>query len=70
MQRMGYIKPGEAPSAAAIEKYERLLGGDMTAEEAEALDAIAPASQLRRRKATSQVVPERQLRLFLYVIST
>ena len=53
MQRMGYIKPGEAPSASAIEKFEKLLGGDLTAEEAEALDAIAPAAQPRRRKAIS-----------------
>jgi hypothetical protein len=53
MKRMGYIKPGKAPSALAIEKYEKLLGGDMTAEEAEALDALLPAAQPRRRKATS-----------------
>jgi hypothetical protein len=53
MQRMGYIKPAEAPSASRIEKYEKLLGGDMTAEEAEALDALLPAAQSRRRKATS-----------------
>jgi hypothetical protein len=53
MQRMGYIKPGEAPSASGIEKYEKLLGGDMTAKEAEALDALLPAAQPRRRKANS-----------------
>jgi hypothetical protein len=50
---MGYIKPGEAPFASGIEKYEKLLGGDMIAEEAEALDALLPAAQLQRRKATS-----------------
>jgi hypothetical protein len=32
---------------------QKLLGGDMTAEEAEALDALLPAVQPRRRKATS-----------------
>jgi hypothetical protein len=53
MQRMSYIKPGEAPSASGIEKYEKLLGGNMTAKEAEALDALLLAAQPRRRKATS-----------------
>jgi hypothetical protein len=64
---MCYIKPDEAPTASGIEKYEKLFGGDRTAKEVEALDALLPAAQPRRRKATSWVVPWRQLRLFLYV---
>jgi hypothetical protein len=50
---MGYIKLGEAPSASGIEKYEKLFSGDMTAEEAEALDALLSAAQPRRHNDTS-----------------
>ena len=50
MQRMGYIKPGQPPTAAAIERLDRLLGGDMSASEAKALDALFLAVQTRRRR--------------------
>jgi hypothetical protein len=58
MQRMGYIKGSSAPSASKLEAFDKLFDGNLTASNAEALDALFPAVekgsswQSRRRKAT------------------
>ena len=59
MQRMSYIKGPSAPSASEVEAFDGLFDGNLTASEAEAMDALfptvgkGPSSQLRGRKATS-----------------
>jgi hypothetical protein len=56
---MGYTKDPSAPSASELEAFDKLFDGNLTASNAEALDALLPAvrkgssRQPRRRKATS-----------------
>ena len=40
MQRMGYIKGPSAPSALEVEAFDKLFDGNLTASEAEAMDAL------------------------------
>jgi hypothetical protein len=55
MQRMSYIKGPSASSASDMEAYDRLFDGNLTALEAEAMDALFSGigKGLSRRKATS-----------------
>ena len=59
MQRMGYSKGPSAPSASELEIFDKLFDGNLTASNAEALDALflavgkGSSRQPRRRKATS-----------------
>ena len=59
MQRMGYTKGPSAPSASELAIFDKLFDGNLTASNAEALDALFPAvgrgssRQPRRRNATS-----------------
>jgi hypothetical protein len=53
MQRISFIKGPSAPSTLGLEAYDKLFGGDLTADDAEALDELFPAVRPRRRKATS-----------------
>jgi hypothetical protein len=59
MQRMGYTKDSLVPSTSELEAFDKLFDGNLTASNAEALDALLPAvgkgssKQPRRRKATS-----------------
>jgi hypothetical protein len=59
MQCMGYIKGPIAPSTSEVEAFDRLFDDNLTASEAEAMNALFPAvgkspsRQLRGRKATS-----------------
>jgi hypothetical protein len=56
---MGYTKSLLAPSASELETFDKLFDGNMTASNAEALDALFPAierglsRQPRSRKAIS-----------------
>jgi hypothetical protein len=56
---MGYTKGPSASSASELEAFNKLFDGNLTASNAEALDALFPAvekglpRQLRRRKTTS-----------------
>jgi hypothetical protein len=56
---MGYTKGPSAPSASELEAYDKLFDGNLTASNAEALDALFPSlrkgssRQPQRCKATS-----------------
>ena len=59
MQRTGYTKGPTAPSASELEAFEKIVDGNLTSSNVEALDAFFPdggkgsSRQLRRRKVTS-----------------
>ena len=59
MQRMCYTKDPSAPSASELKAFDKLFDGNLTASNAEALDALflavgkGSSRQPRRRKATS-----------------
>jgi hypothetical protein len=59
MQRMGYTKDPSTPSASELETFDKLFDGDLTASNAETMDALfsvvrkSSSKQSRRRKATS-----------------
>jgi hypothetical protein len=53
MQHIGFINGPSAPSASRLATYDKLFEGDLTADDAEALDELFPAIRPRRRKATS-----------------
>lgn len=40
MQRMSFIKDPSAPSTSRLEAYDKLFGGDLTADDAKALDEL------------------------------
>ena len=58
---MGYIKGPSTPSASKLEAFDKLFNSNLTASNAEALDALLPPAgkglsiQPRKHKATSLV---------------
>ena len=59
MQRMSYTKGPSAPSTSELEAFDKIFDGNLTASNAEALEALflnsgkGSSRQPRRRKATS-----------------
>jgi hypothetical protein len=53
MQHIGFINGPSAPSASGLATCDKLFEGDLTADDAEALDELFPAIRQRRRKAIS-----------------
>jgi hypothetical protein len=53
LKGMGFVKGPSASSASGLEAYDKLFGGDLTADDAEALDELFSAVRPRRRKTTS-----------------
>jgi hypothetical protein len=59
MQRMGYTKGPSVPSASELEVFDKLFDGNLSASNAETMDALFPAigkgssRQPRRRKVIS-----------------
>jgi hypothetical protein len=70
MQRIGYTK---GPSASELEAFNKIFNGNLTASNAEVLEALFPdnekgsSRQTRRRKATSWIAPLRRFWLFFHL---